>query len=88
MPAYAAQKIAPDGHTGFYGAVGYISPDRPLHMLLEDPQMRVLKRPTNICFGVSDRRTAFIGSLDGQCIPYFRVEHAGMALRCCISSRL
>jgi sugar lactone lactonase YvrE len=63
-----------------WGAVGYIAPDRQLHMVLEDSQMRVLRRPTNICFGGRDRRTAFIGSLDGQCIPYFRTDHPGMAL--------
>ena len=63
-----------------WGAVGYVAPDRQLHVVLEDPSMQALKRPTNICFGGKDRRTAFLGSLDGQCIPYFRVAHPGQIL--------
>jgi sugar lactone lactonase YvrE len=62
------------------GGVGYITPDRRLHMVLEDREMRILKRPTNICFGGKDRRTAFLGSLDGTAIPFFRVPHPGQAL--------
>jgi len=63
-----------------WGAVGYVAPDRRLHIVLEDPGMEVLKRPTNICFGGEDRKTAFIGSLEGQTIPYFRVQHPGQVL--------
>jgi len=63
-----------------WGAVGYISPDRQLHIILEDRKMMILKRPTNICFGGPKRQTAFIGSLDGDSLPYFTVEHPGMAL--------
>ena len=63
-----------------WGAVGYVAPDRRLHIVLADPVMEVLKRPTNICFGGEGRKTAFIGSLEGQSIPYFRVEHPGQAL--------
>jgi hypothetical protein len=51
-----------------------------LKVFLEDPQSRVLKRPSNICFGWEERRTAFIGSLDGSTIPYFEVPYPGMKL--------
>jgi hypothetical protein len=40
----------------------------------------VLRRPANICFGGPERRTAFIGSLEGATIPYFQVPHSGLAL--------
>jgi gluconolactonase len=61
-------------------AVGYITPAGALEMVLYDPGRRVLQRPSNICFGGPDRKTAFIGSLDGNTIPYFEVEHPGMRL--------
>jgi len=63
-----------------WGAVGYVTPGGRLHIVLEDRRMEVLKRPTNICFGGEDRRTAYIGSLEGQTIPCFRVKHPGRAL--------
>lgn len=63
-----------------WNAVGYISPDGELEIVLEDPEARILKRPTNICFGWEERRTAFIGSLEGTSIPYFKVPHPGMRL--------
>lgn len=62
------------------GAVGYIDPDRRLCMVAEDRRMEVLRRPTNICFGGKDRKTAFIGSLDSQSIAYFPVPYPGQAL--------
>lgn len=61
-------------------AVGYITPNGSLEMVLEDPERKVLKRPTNICFGREKRRTAFLGSLDGTSIPYFEVPYPGMRL--------
>ncbi|MBI5063224.1 MAG: SMP-30/gluconolactonase/LRE family protein [Desulfatitalea sp.] len=61
-------------------AVGYLTATGELCMYLEDPQRQVLQRPANICFGGSERRTAYIGSLDGSNIPYFEVPHAGLAL--------
>jgi sugar lactone lactonase YvrE len=61
-------------------AVGYITPQGDLEIVLEDPQSIILKRPTNICFGWKGRRTAFIGSLEGETIPYFTVPHPGMKL--------
>jgi len=60
--------------------VGFITPRGKLEMVLEDPDQRVLKRPSNICFGWKDRKTAFIGSLDGSNIPYFEVPYPGMKL--------
>ncbi len=63
-----------------WNAVGYISPDRDLVMVIEDPIGEVLKRPSNICFGWEGRKTAFIGSLDGSTIPYFQVPYPGMRL--------
>jgi gluconolactonase len=63
-----------------WNAVGYITPTGSLEMALEDPERKVLKRPTNICFGWEERRTAFIGSLEGTTIPYFEVPYPGMRL--------
>lgn len=51
-----------------------------LKIFLEDPQSRVLKRPSNICFGWEKRRIAFIGSLDGSTISYFEVPYPGVKL--------
>jgi len=61
-------------------AVAYITPQVELRIFLKDPEGRFLRQPSNICFGWEDRRTAFIGSLDGQTIPYFRVPYPGMKL--------
>lgn len=63
-----------------WNAVGYITVQGELKIVLEGPEGRILKRPTNICFGWEERKTAFIGSLDGQTIPYFRVSYPGMRL--------
>ncbi|MBI5552174.1 MAG: SMP-30/gluconolactonase/LRE family protein [Desulfobacterales bacterium] len=61
-------------------AVGYLTATGELCMFLEDPQHQVLQRPANICFGGPQRRTAFIGSLEGTTIPCFEVPHPGLAL--------
>lgn len=63
-----------------WNAVGYLTPREELVIALEDPERKVLKSPTNICFGWEGRRTAFIGSLGGTTIPYFEVPHPGMRL--------
>lgn len=61
-------------------AVGYITPDGDIEIALEDPERKVLHQPTNICFGGKDRKTAFLGSLEGTGIPYFQVPWPGMRL--------
>jgi gluconolactonase len=63
-----------------WNAIGYLTPQQELKIFLEDLQSRVLRRPSNICFGWEERRTAFIGSLDGSTIPYFEVPYPGMKL--------
>jgi sugar lactone lactonase YvrE len=63
-----------------WNAVGYLTPREELVIAWEDPERKVLKSPTNICFGWEGRRTAFIGSLGGTTIPYFEVPHPGMRL--------
>jgi sugar lactone lactonase YvrE len=63
-----------------WNAVGYITPQGELEMFLEDPERKVLNRPTNICFGGKDRKTAFLGSLEGNTIPFFEVPYPGMGL--------
>ncbi len=63
-----------------WNAVGYLTPRRELEVVLEDPGKKVLQRPSNICFGGEGRKTAFLGSLDGTTIPYFRVPHPGARL--------
>jgi len=63
-----------------WNAVGFITPEGELVMVLEDPRGMILKRPTNISFGWKNLETAFIGSLDGTGIPNFRVPYPGMKL--------
>ena len=63
-----------------WNAVGYLTPGRELVMYLTDPSFRVLQRPTNICFGGLDLRTAFLGSLEGSNIPCFTAPFPGMKL--------
>jgi sugar lactone lactonase YvrE len=63
-----------------WNAIGYLTPQRELVIACEDPEGRILKRPTNICFGWEGRKTAFIGSLDGTTIPYFEIPYPGMRL--------
>ncbi len=63
-----------------WNAVGFLTPQRELEVALEDPERRVLKTPSNICFGWEERRTAFIGSLDGTAVPYFQVPYPGARL--------
>ena len=60
--------------------IGYITLERELKIVVEDREQNILRRPSNICFGWEDRKTAFIGSLDGTAIPYFEVPYAGMRL--------
>ena len=61
-------------------SVGLITPEGEWHLVLEDPYYRIIRRPTNICFGGPDRRTAFLGSLDGDNIPCFQAPRPGMRL--------
>lgn len=61
-------------------AIGLINPAGNLEIFLEDPQDLVIHRPTNICFGGKDRRTAYIGSLGGTNVPFFEVPYPGMRL--------
>ncbi len=63
-----------------WNAIGYISPEQELNIVLEDPEAKIINRPSNICFGWEERKTAFIGSLDGTTIPYFKVPYPGMKL--------
>jgi sugar lactone lactonase YvrE len=63
-----------------WNAIGYITPNRELEVVLEDPERKILRGPANICFGGKKRKTAFIGSLEGTEIPYFDVPYPGMRL--------
>jgi gluconolactonase len=63
-----------------WNAVGYLTPGQELVMVLEDPEGAILRRPTNICFGRRERKTAFLGSLEGTTIPCFEVPYPGMRL--------
>ena len=63
-----------------WNAIGYLTPRRELEIVLEDGERSVLQRPSNICFGGEERKTAFIGSLDGNEIPYFEVPYPGARL--------
>ncbi len=61
-------------------AIGFIDPQGRLEIYVEDPQGIVINRPTNICFGGKERRTAFIGSLGGINVPFFEVPYSGVRL--------
>ena len=63
-----------------WNAIGYITPNRELEVVLEDPERKILRGPANICFGGEKKKTAFIGSLEGTNIPYFDVPYPGMRL--------
>jgi gluconolactonase len=63
-----------------WNAVGTINTKRELEIVLEDPERKILQRPSNICFGWEQRKTAFIGSLDGREIPYFEIPYPGARL--------
>jgi len=64
----------------FMNAVGIINHRQELEIVLEDPEGRIIRRPSNICFGWEQRKTAFLGSLDGRAIPYFEVPYPGVRL--------
>jgi sugar lactone lactonase YvrE len=61
-------------------AIGVITPAGAWEPVLEDPDATIMRLPTNICFGGPDRRTAYIGNLQGPSLPTFRVPAPGMAL--------
>ncbi|HLZ19938.1 MAG TPA: SMP-30/gluconolactonase/LRE family protein, partial [Smithellaceae bacterium] len=61
-------------------ALGYIDTQGRLEIYVQDLQGTRINRPANICFGGPGRRTAYIGSLSGNGVPYFEVPHPGMRL--------
>lgn len=61
-------------------ALAIITPQRQLRIVLEDPDGKILDRPTNICFGGDDLRTAYVGSLRGTSLPRFKAPYPGMPL--------
>ena len=63
-----------------WNTIGLITPKGELEIVLEDPERKILRSPANICFGWENRRTAFIGSLQGTTIPYFEVPYPGVRL--------
>jgi sugar lactone lactonase YvrE len=60
--------------------VGYITPAGAWVPVIEDPDTKRIRLPTNICFGGPDRRTAYLGNLAGPSLPTFRVDVPGMPL--------
>ena len=61
-------------------ALGVIDSSGDWQIVLEDLEGDKLRRPTNICFGGDDLRTAYVGSLRGTSLPRFRVDVPGMPL--------
>jgi gluconolactonase len=61
-------------------AVGVIDASGTWSIPLADPAGKKLRRPTNICFGGQDLRTAYLGSLDGTWLPRFRVPWPGLRM--------
>lgn len=60
-------------------ALGVIYPDESYEVVLRD-LTGALKRPSNICFGGPDLRTAYVGSLDGDNVPCFEIPSPGLPL--------
>ncbi len=63
-----------------WNAIGLIDRTGELQIMLQDPERQVLRSPANICFGWENRRTAFIGSLQGTNVPLFEVPFPGARL--------
>lgn len=61
-------------------ALGVITPDGDWSIVLEDQAGKKLNRPTNICFGGDDLRTAYVGSLRGTSLARFQAPFPGMRL--------
>ena len=61
-------------------ALGIITPKREFHIVLQDLQGDIVRRPTNITFGGPDMRTAYVGSLRGPFIPTFQAPEPGLPL--------
>lgn len=61
-------------------AVGVITPQGELEIILQDSEGEKLRQPTNIAFGGPDLRDAYLGSLNGTSLPRFRAEFPGMPL--------
>jgi len=90
-PAFLGKRGFPDGIAfdkegnlwvtlPLQNAIGYIDKEGMFHIVLEDPEGAVIRQPSNICFGGQERKMAFIGSLGGESIPYFRVPYPGLRL--------
>lgn len=61
-------------------AIFVITPDQSLHCLIDDPQARVLRKPTSIAFCGPDLRTAVIGSLKATELKAFRSTTPGLPM--------
>lgn len=57
-----------------------ITPEQSSYLVFCDPSGQTLKRPASLTFAGPDMKTAYIGSLDMDRIPYFRSPTAGRAL--------
>jgi sugar lactone lactonase YvrE len=61
-------------------ALAVITPRGDLETILEDPEGKKIRNPTNIAFGGPELRDAYVGSLGGTSLPRFRAEFPGMPL--------
>lgn len=61
-------------------AIGVITPEGELEIILEDPEGKKLPNPTNIAFGGPDLRDAYLGTLVTTSLPRFRAEFPGLSL--------
>lgn len=57
-----------------------ITPEQNSHLVFCDPSGQTLKRPASITFAGPEMKTAYIGSLDMDCVPYFLAPVAGRPL--------
>ena len=58
----------------------FMTPEADWEVVLDDPSGTVLPRPSNLCFGGDELRTAYVGNLEGTTLPSFRAPFPGMPL--------
>lgn len=57
-----------------------VTPDQHSHIVIMDPDARILHSPASITFGGPDLRTAYVGSLKMDTLPTFRAPFPGLPM--------
>ena len=58
-----------------------ITPEGRLHTVFEDPEGRVIEKPSSVAFGGDDLRTVYVGSLTSTRLAHFRSPVPGLPMR-------